>query len=67
MWLHDSAIFLLHRSYTFKNGYTVATPLHAKKWRIYAPYTLYYKQTQANCGLAVNPYVSLADGMTNRC
>ena len=35
----------------------MATPLHAKKWRIYTPYTLHRKKIQANCGLAVNPCV----------
>lgn len=44
-----------------KNSYTVATQLYAKKRLIYASYTLQPKEIRANCGLAVNPYVSLPD------
>ena len=36
----------------------MATQLYAKKWLIYAPYTLQPKEIRANCGLAVNSSVS---------
>ena len=36
----------------------MATQLYAKKWLIYASYTLQPKKIRANCGLAVNPYVT---------
>lgn len=41
----------------------MATQLYAEKWLIYASYTPQPKEIWANCGLAVNPYVTLPDNI----